>query len=182
MRALQSSPSVGILSSLLRHETRHGAVDLENCSVSNEKIRFGTSNGDLDPDPIRAGWILAGNPVTRSKFIGRGADGAAITHVWECTAGRFRWEYPFDETIYLIEGSVTVKDQSGICRTVNAGDTIFFPAGSSAEWCVARYVRKIALSRTPLPKSSLMPRRVVLMLKRLVAVASSGVRKGSVRD
>ncbi len=143
--------------------------------MGTEKIRFDTSHGSLEPDPIHTGWVLAGNPVTRSKFISRGGDGRAIAYIWECTAGRFHWEYPVDETVYLIEGSVTVKDHRGVSRTANAGDTIFFPAGTRAEWSVARYVRKFALAGAPIRRSLLLQHRMLRFLKR-IAGGAEGIR------
>jgi uncharacterized protein len=51
---------------------------------------------------------------------------------------------------------------------VTAGDTVFFPVGSSAEWTVDKYVRKLAFCRVPLPQSMLFVRGVVRGVKRAV--------------
>jgi hypothetical protein len=51
---------------------------------------------------------------------------------------------------------------------VATGDTVFFPAGSSAEWTVDNYVRKLAFCRTPLPSYLITAREVVRRLKRAV--------------
>jgi len=88
--------------------------------------------------------------------------------VWDCTAGRFNWFYDIDETICVVEGSVIVRDHRGSTRKLMAGDTAFFPAGSSAEWTVEEYVRKIAFLRLPLPKSVLLAKRTYHALKRLL--------------
>ncbi len=132
-------------------------------------ICFGSSYGDLDDSPIREEWVLAGKPVTRSKLLSRSADGSSSTYIWDCTAGRFNWEYFIDETVYVIEGSVVVNDGMGNTRTVNAGDTIFFPAGSRAEWTVDRYVRKVAFLRTPVPWMLNLPVRALRKVRRMVA-------------
>jgi hypothetical protein len=50
-----------------------------------------------------------------------------------------------------LEGSVSLKITGGEQRVVVAGDTVFFPAGASAEWTVDNYIRKLAFCRTPLP-------------------------------
>ena len=93
--------------------------------------------------------------------------------MWDCTAGRFNWYYDGDETIYVIEGSVTVTDRGGVTRSLNAGDTAFFPAGSSAEWTVNKYVRKIAFLRQPLERRS-FARRLYHFLKRAVSSRTTG--------
>jgi ethanolamine utilization protein EutQ (cupin superfamily) len=74
-----------------------------------------------------------------------------------------------DETIYVLEGGMTIKDAGGT-HHLNAGDTIYFPAGVSAEWIVKSYVRKIAFVRTQLPRSLASARRVYQHLKRVVHI------------
>ena len=131
-------------------------------------ITVGTSSAKFVPNPIDAAWILDGNPVARAELLSSSADGTASTYFWDCTAGRFNWFYSFDETFHILEGAVTLKYPSGVSRRVSAGDTVFFPAGSSAEWTVERYVRKLAFCRTPVPRLVTVARRVVRRLKRAV--------------
>jgi uncharacterized cupin superfamily protein len=118
--------------------------------------------------PIRASWILAGEPVARIALLSSSADGTASTYYWDCTAGRFNWYYSFDETLHILEGSVRLKAPSGSPRTVVAGDTIFFPAGSQAEWTVDEYIRKLAFCRTPLPNYVVSVRDIGRKFKSLV--------------
>jgi uncharacterized cupin superfamily protein len=122
----------------------------------------------LNPSPIYPNWVLEGNPVARNKVLSSSADGSASTIIWDCTAGRFNWIYDVDETIYVIEGGVVVKDVAGATRRLNAGDTIFFPAGARAEWHVESYIRKIAFCRAPLPRLFVFVRRGYGFLKRLI--------------
>jgi uncharacterized protein len=131
-------------------------------------IEFGVGDMTLGSAGINPEWILEGNPVARNKFLSGSADGTATTWLWDCTAGRFNWYYSIDETVYLIEGSVIIKDHAGQTCQVNAGDTIFFPAGSSAEWTVPNYVRKVAFLRAPLPRQVQFAKRVYHSLKRLI--------------
>lgn len=131
-------------------------------------IIFGTAHGDLGPAPIRAAWILAGSPAARNRFLSGSADGTASTYIWDCTAGRFNWHYDIDETVFVLEGSVIVKDHAGDTRTLSPGDTAFFPAGSSAEWTVQTYVRKVAFLRVPLPRQVQIAKRIYHSFKRLI--------------
>ncbi len=105
----------------------------------------------LNAAPIEPSWVLEGAPRARCQTLAVSKDRTARTVVWDCTPGRFNWHYASDETIHLIEGEVTITDQQGT-RQVRAGDMVFFPAGSRAEWHVQSPVRKIAFLRTPLPK------------------------------
>jgi uncharacterized cupin superfamily protein len=104
----------------------------------------------LAPSAINTDWILEGAPAARSSVLSRSADQTACTIMWECTAGKFRWFYDFDETIHFLEGSVVIDDGDGP-RRLGPGDVVFFPAGSSAVWTVETYVRKLAFCRKILP-------------------------------
>jgi uncharacterized cupin superfamily protein len=131
-------------------------------------ITSGTETPHFVAAPIQASWILAGEPVARVALLSSSADGTASTYYWDCTAGRFNWFYSFDETLHILEGSVTLKSPSGSSRLVVAGDTIFFPAGAQAEWTVDKYIRKLAFCRTPLPSYLISARDISRRLKRLI--------------
>jgi len=112
----------------------------------------GARNLDLEPSPIESGWIRQGNPIARGRILSRSLDGSAWTAIWDCTAGEFNWFYGIDETVYVIDGSVIITPPGAEPHRVNAGDSIFFPSGSSAHWNVENYVRKVAFLREPLPR------------------------------
>src|ERR1700688_1164055 len=131
-------------------------------------ITVGTTPTNLVPNPIHSSWILEGEPVARLELLSSSADGTASTYFWDCTAGRFNWFYSFDETFHILEGEVTLKYPSEVSRRVGTGDTVFFPAGSPAEWTVDNYVRKLAFCRTPVPRVLTLARHVVRRLKRAV--------------
>ncbi|HUZ33513.1 MAG TPA: cupin domain-containing protein [Xanthobacteraceae bacterium] len=131
-------------------------------------ILVGSTTGELTPAPIRADWIIDGNPVARNRFLSKSDDGTASSYIWDCTAGRFNWQYDIDETVYILEGSVTIKDNhQPAVHTLTGGDTVFFPAGSSAEWTINRYVRKVAFLRVPLTRRMLFLKKIAGALKRL---------------
>jgi uncharacterized protein len=127
----------------------------------------------LNPAPISRNWVLEGNPVARNNVLSRSADGTATTYLWECTAGRFNWFYDIDETVYVVEGCVLVKDAAGVTRSLSAGDSFYFPAGARAEWLVEKYVRKIAFCREPQPRLIAFARRGFRLLKRLMRIGRS---------
>jgi len=140
--------------------------------IAETSIRVGTSSANLVVNPIVPSWILDGKPLARLELLSSSADGTASTYFWDCTAGRFNWFYRFDETLHILEGAVTLKFPTGASQRVEAGDTIFFPAGSSAEWTVDHYVRKLAFCRTPVPSYLTFARQLVRRLRRLATGAS----------
>jgi uncharacterized cupin superfamily protein len=136
-------------------------------------IKMRVAELTLNPSPIYPDWVLEGKPAARNQVLSRSADGTATTFLWDCTAGRFNWYYDVDETLYVIEGAVVIKDHAGATRSLSVGDTIFFPAGARAEWYVESYVRKIAFCRTPLPRLLVFAKRGFRLLKRLAGKGGS---------
>lgn len=136
-------------------------------------ITFGATPANLASKPIRPEWILEGTPTARMQMLSQAADGSAATYLWDCTAGRFNWFYAFDETFHILEGTIALKE-FGETRIVKAGDTVFFPVGSSAEWTVEKYVRKLAFCRFPLPEYINTARRMVRRVRGMVRGHSTG--------
>lgn len=130
-------------------------------------IEFGTGNVELGACPIHPDWIIEGAPAARNFVLSRSADGGASTLIWDCTAGRFNWYYDIDETVYVLEGGVTVTDDSGAAHRLGPGDTAFFPAGSHAVWHVDSYIRKVAFCRNTIPAPLMFATRVLRKLARL---------------
>jgi uncharacterized protein len=130
-------------------------------------LSFSSGNANLEAAPINSAWILEGNPTARNRIISMSKDGMASSLIWECTAGKFNWFYDFDETVYVIEGSVLLKDSNGMQRRVSAGETVHFPVGAKVEWTVEKYIRKVAFCAAPLPMPIRMLRRGFKFLKRM---------------
>ncbi len=104
---------------------------------------------NLEPIPILP--ALAGAPVARSRILARSHDRTSWIMVWECTAGRFIWNYGIDETVVVISGEVFISTENGEETRLGQGDMAFFPAGSSCVWRVNDYVKKVAILRQDLP-------------------------------
>ena len=130
----------------------------------------------LDPAPIPSGWILDAAPQARGRVLSCSSDEMALTVMWDCTAGRFNWFYDIDETVCLMEGTVTLRDASGMVITLMPGDTFFFPKGCSYEWTVPHYVRKIAFIHVPMSRKMRLAR---LFYKRLAGLFRPGSREAA---
>jgi len=141
-------------------------------------ITFGATKDKLVVNPIRPEWVLEGQPLARIELLSSSEDGTASTYFWDCTAGRFNWFYEFDETFHILEGAVVLKDSAGRSRRVTVGDTVFFPKGSTAEWTVDTYVRKLAFCRNPVPDSVIAVRDLVRRVKRLLRGDQSPQKTG----
>lgn len=115
---------------------------------------------EMKPSPIEPSWILAGEPVARIAEHSRGQDDAALTALWDCTAGEFRWYFGWDETVMILEGEVHITTEDGVERTLSAGDVAYFAGGTWATWRIDRYLRKVAFLRKPFPKPLTMAYRL----------------------
>jgi uncharacterized protein len=142
---------------------------IQESDVIDNNIKFASAADDLMPAPIDPSWIQEGSPVARIKFMSGSSDGMANTYIWDCTAGRFNWKYGFDETACILEGSIVVKDEKGVSHSLKAGDTMFFPSGSNADWIVPQYVRKVAILRNPLSPRVVLIARIYNKLRRMIS-------------
>jgi uncharacterized protein len=109
------------------------------------------ASDDLTPAPIVPDWIVAGTPEAKSKILAVSDDRTTSIMVWECSAGRFNWNYSEDEIVMVIEGEVFITTERGGERRLSQGDMAFFPAGSSCTWRVNDRIKKIAVLRKDLP-------------------------------
>jgi len=119
--------------------------------VSGAFVATTSDRNDWRAAPIDPDWILEGRPVARFVPLARGRDDLGSTSLWDCTAGRFRWWFRWDETVHVLDGAVTVTLPDGTVHRLTAGSVAFFPAGSTAVWQVEGYVRKLAVCRRAWP-------------------------------
>lgn len=106
---------------------------------------------ELDAAPIDPSWVLDGDPRARSGCHSASDDFSASTHVWECSAGSFRWHFGWEETVLILSGSVRVTAEDGTVRTLGVGDVGYFAAGTWATWEIQDHVRKLAFCRRAMP-------------------------------
>ena len=107
---------------------------------------------ELEDHPINPDWVLEGEPHARISEWAESADGTTSHWTWDCTAGRFRWYYDVDETIVIIQGSVSIQVDGEPAVLLGVGDAAYFPAGHWVTWTVEEYVRKQAVVRVPVPR------------------------------
>ncbi len=138
-----------------------------------DEIFFGMEESALNPCPINPAWIIEGAPVARTQILSRSTDGAATSLIWDCTTGVFNWHYDVDETVYVLEGAVVVRDDFGVEHRLGPGDHAIFRAGSHAVWRVESYVRKVAFCRNPVPRPVMLAARAVKKLARIAGLGPS---------
>lgn len=95
----------------------------------------------LGPPEDLGGEVLEGNPVlsARVDFNERGMTAG----IFKATTGKLRIHFPFTEHATILEGEVTITDESGQTRTFRKGDSYFMRQGQVVMWEVrGAYVLK----------------------------------------
>ena len=101
--------------------------------------------------PIPANQITEGKPVAKIWINAQSADLKVTQGVWDCTAGKFRWDFTWDEFVMILDGEVTITPEGGSAITLRAGDFCHFPLGLKTKWHVPKYIKKTFVIRTPEP-------------------------------
>ena len=109
------------------------------------------ASGELPDMPIEPSWILAGAPRARGTVLLQSEDKLVSSGLWSCSAGKFKWEFGWDEFVHVLEGEVTITEEGGETYTLRPGDSAHFPIGLKTEWHVPVAVRKFFTLRTPAP-------------------------------
>jgi uncharacterized cupin superfamily protein len=131
-------------------------------------VIFSQGRRNLHAAPIHKDWVVDGTPEARGCPIFETSDRGANVHEWQCTQGKFVWHYGVDEIVYIVEGDARIKDlATGLSTDIAAGTSVLFQSGSSAEWTVDRYIRKIAINHIPLSPKITVLRTAWRRLKRL---------------
>ena len=136
-------------------------------------IYISSTEVELRDAPIPPDWIVSGAPRARMAELSRSRDGAAVSAVWECTAGEFDWRFGVDEWVHILEGAVEVRDEDGQWRELAPGAVALFRAGVVARWRVRAYVRKLAVCRVAMPAPVAFALRALARLGALFAPAAS---------
>jgi uncharacterized protein len=125
----------------------------------------------LGPNPIDPSWIIEGNPAAEASFLSQSADGQAWTVIWQCGEGKFDWNYDYDETILILEGSIVLENDTMPPTRYGPGDIIFFKDGARARWHVESRVRKLAFCRKTQPILLAFVLRALSKIKRTLMLA-----------
>ena len=99
--------------------------------------------------PIPNEQITEGKPVAKIWINAQSAYLKVTQGVWDCTAGKFNWDFTWDEFVMVLAGEVTITPEGGQPFTLRAGDFAHFPLGLKTKWHVPKYIKKAFVIRTP---------------------------------
>ncbi len=96
---------------------------------------------DLGPPENLGGTVLSGDPKISARFDY--GDGIATAGVFQATRGDVLIDFPFTEHATVIEGEVTLTDETGQTARLLPGDSYLIKQDSLIYWSVARnFVQK----------------------------------------
>lgn len=97
--------------------------------------------GPLQP-PV--GTPLEGPMETAGKLFWKSDDGAIMTGIWECAAGRMRADFGNDgEMVHVVKGTIRALSDSGEEQVIGPGESATFPPYWTGIWELEQPMRKI---------------------------------------
>jgi uncharacterized cupin superfamily protein len=97
--------------------------------------------GQLPDMPLDPATILAGRPAARGIVLLENHSGNIASGIWTCEPGEFRLTFTGDEFMHVLDGEVTITDESGHSLTLRRGDSAHFPHGLKSKWVVTQTLR-----------------------------------------
>ena len=87
--------------------------------------------GYIDPDTVADGIAFD----ERGHLFFTNAAGNVNVGVWQCTSCTEQIiDYPYDQVCFVLEGSLTITDESGHAETFGPGDAFTIPRGFNGLW------------------------------------------------
>lgn len=85
----------------------------------------------FEPIPLTDEDVVSGTPEAAAAVLWQAPDGA-ITGLFSCTQGAFRYAFASQESMHVLSGRVIVSPDGGDPVELVAGDTLVLPAGTAA--------------------------------------------------
>ncbi len=87
--------------------------------------------------------VLEGNPQEKAHIFYDRPLSQATIGIWESESGTLRFDpYPFDELCIIVEGEVSLVDESGQQDAFKAGDLFIIEKQFRGLWMMPRRLRK----------------------------------------
>ncbi len=87
--------------------------------------------GYIDPGTVANGIAID----ERGHLFFTNAAGNVNAGVWECSPCTEQViDYPYDQVCFVLEGSLTITDESGHAETFTPGDSFTIPRGFNGSW------------------------------------------------
>lgn len=109
------------------------------------------ASATLSPWPLPAELVIEGEPQASGAVLSKSDDVRKVRGVWACTPGKFRWNWTYEETVFMLSGRATVELSGGRRVELKPGDLAFFPNGEESVWTIHEPLRKAFHADAPEP-------------------------------
>lgn len=117
-------------------------TDTEAVTLAVEELRMYSPRSPVDrstlmwlgPPAVLGGEVISGSPELYGRFDFR--EGNVASGIFMATSGRIRVTFPFTEHATILEGEVTLTDETGQSQTFKAGDSYFIRQNQVILWDV----------------------------------------------
>ena len=116
-------------------------------SIKSTKV----SETNLEPWPIEQEYILSGTPQAYGSILWQSEDKLLCNGVWSCTVGKFNSKYIWNETFYIVEGTISILVDNAYLKEYTAGDLVFIRNGTYTTWTVINPIRKVFYLESGIP-------------------------------
>lgn len=86
--------------------------------------------------------VPLGEPVAETRSLSLSGAASSRSGVWECSPGVWRRQILQAEFCTFVEGRAMFEPDEGEPITIQAGDSIYFPANTAGVWRVETTARK----------------------------------------
>ncbi len=106
---------------------------------------------ELYDDPLPEREVLEGSPDAKLYITAESVEGDSRSGLWTCPTGKYRFFFPYEEYVYIVEGRVHIEDRFPPRRsyTLGPGDTAYFPIGAKTVWTVTEPLKKFFVACDP---------------------------------
>lgn len=108
-------------------------------------------SAELADWPLPDQLVLEGRPQASGAVLNKSDDQRKVRGIWACTPGKFRWNWNYDETVFMLSGRATVELRGGRRVELAPGDLAFFGKGEESVWTIHEPLRKAFHADAPQP-------------------------------
>ena len=111
----------------------------------------GSADGGMGPmGYVAADTVSDGKADERGHIFFTNPAGNVNAGVWECTPCTERIsDYPYDQVCFVLEGSLTITDESGHAETFTPGDAFTIPRGFNGLWTMTERYKNFFVTVEP---------------------------------
>ena len=113
------------------------------------KVITAPKDSEMAIDLLPEREVIEGSREAKTFIVAEAEDENCRSGLWSCPVGTYRFFFPYEEHVYIIEGRVEVTDDrhGKVIHKLGPGDMAFFPIGSKTVWKITEPLKKYFVMR-----------------------------------